>query len=837
MAFKKIKVDAPKNTSEWEWPLTTGIVGDQARLLPQLRQGNWSSQFSKFRVIQQNALNAGKSNVLFFADTKAALDFFKSNIIQRNAKAAVIIIKVEKSFFDQEKDWTKIDKLSKVWMDITGANGLFFVHPDKPIEQWYDEFIVELSHNKNVTDAIETLNDESVRAYISPQLNKQTRLSNYIIDLGHQLENTIAKDPSREIKVDFPGIGQKSFKQKDLGRFLAKNAAQFSYDHESGIANTVKDIKEKLEEPIIFEFLDIPAYQQADSSVGNVLYDYEYGSRRGSTSLPKREITAPPPAPRFFRAHVLNKSAKTIVTDYLIPKKKYSLKISIGPAEADWVNAEEAVPDAELFKDKKTRKVTIDLEIFLPHQEIPLHKKISLPREGNSNTASVDFTTATDTNIFEASIFAYHQSRLIQQLKFRIAIVASDTQPVIAKPELKTSVLLRKNLDNLSDRTAFSTSIVLPEETDEKKAVAGLHKKKPIGFRYSADMKNLVEKIRNTIEEIALFSEKTDLEDPDNIRLMIRLANQGHLLYSLYLDNLQLDGPLQLVSNNREYLPLDFAYTLRPPQKDASLCKNARKGLLDGKCNCSIPEEKQANYICPFGFWAFSRVVERHQFSRNLNGDEEDYIIRAEIQGPEHTLDILKNMLFASTRRVDNVVPESYQKMKESLTMNAANAHEATGWKEWKAKASDINPDTLVLVVHIEEDEDLGVDALEIADRDMLAQTHLDEYYLNTIDGKSTPFVVLIGCEAVNTNAYMFDTVSYVLRKGAAIVLSNFTKIKGEVATGIVQELVEVLKKEAHKTIRFGEIVLKLRQQLLAKGVMMSLTLLAHGDADWKVRV
>ena len=72
---------------------------------------------------------------------------------------------------------------------------------------------------------------------------------------------------------------------------------------------------------------------------------------------------------------------------------------------------------------------------------------------------------------------------------------------------------------------------------------------------------------------------------------------------------------------------------------------------------------------------------------------------------------------------------------------------------------------------------------------------------------------------------------------GAAIVISNFTKIRGRHAGPIVMKLLEFLKAHEEKEFTLGEIVLKLRQYLLAKGIMVGFSLTTLGDADWKIKI
>ena len=99
------------------------------------------------------------------------------------------------------------------------------------------------------------------------------------------------------------------------------------------------------------------------------------------------------------------------------------------------------------------------------------------------------------------------------------------------------------------------------------------------------------------------------------------------------------------------------------------------------------------------------------------------------------------------------------------------------------------------------------------------------------------PFVMMIGCEAVNMDEFGFDLSSQLMNVGAAMVMSNFTKIRGRQAAPIVIKMLEFLKANEGKEFTLGEIVLKLRQYLLAKGIMVGFSITTFGDADWKIKI
>jgi hypothetical protein len=501
--------------------------------------------------------------------------------------------------------------------------------------------------------------------------------------------------------------------------------------------------------------------------------------------------------------------------------------------------AEGEVDTTEFFEDEKVKQVTLKVEVRSTVSDKSLWGTIKLPREGDSNKAKFKINTGSSKKQFEAEIFLYHEDRLVQKNMLRIDIRKADAEGKPNKVVMKTEAMLRKNLDNLDGRRKFAGSIVIPDEKDVNKTTAGIIGNKPFGLLLNRAVNELMIKIRGFIEEAANDPESNqdDLNDPGNVTLLRRLAANGNILFEQHLKKTTLNGPLQIVSNRDDYTPLEFAYTFPPPNSDAKLCPNAKKALKQGKCqNCFKNKDEWQAHVCPFGFWGLSQVIERHNYKRKEDNDRSDYVIRSEPDKNEEPLRVLNNAFFAASNKVDNGNKGLVKKVNEAIKKNCASLTQASKWNEWKELVSTKKPDNIILIVHLEEDDNLGVKAFEIGD-ELLPITSFDGDYMNADGEKRTPFVILIGCEATDVKAYGFDAASQLIVDGAGIVLSNFTSIRGKHAGNIVIKLVELLKAAAGKEIDFGTIILRLKQQLLAEGLMVSLSLLSHGDADWKIKI
>jgi hypothetical protein len=229
-------------------------------------------------------------------------------------------------------------------------------------------------------------------------------------------------------------------------------------------------------------------------------------------------------------------------------------------------------------------------------------------------------------------------------------------------------------------------------------------------------------------------------------------------------------------------------------------------------------------------------VVERHSTAKTEAGGNADFSLMAEPSAGRNQLLVLHNTLFAASDKVEAATPGLNQQVANIISALSAHAEEADDWTEWTQKAQQ-NRDSLILLVHIEENKNLGEDQLEIGNAKFLIKNQLDHTRLQGAGSTQPPLVVLIGCEANDIENHGFDVAAQLINQGAAIVLTNFTKIRGRHAGPVAIKLVEFLAATRGQEFTFGEIVLKLRQHLLAAGLMASLALVAYGDADWKIKV
>jgi hypothetical protein len=854
--------------TDWEWPIRVAVAADSPGLLIKMRNSHLAKTLTSTYSARSNT---GKFDVLILENGFVASDF----LLKKKIKIAASVVLVA---LDKKKLNIELPYLADQLREKTNASAVIFFKTALPLNNWYDRLIAELSHDKGIATAVKSFNEKGTTSFITKSIDKETRLSNYVKKWLHQVSQAPVASKAK-VRVH---TRNDSFEMTvtEAIEFMNKNQGSLLYEFESRTGTTVANIKKALKKPTKNP---VKRYQAASGGGaakkavrskpkgGSVGIKYKAASKKatpgkaakaaprkaapkkaakknGMRSPAEEKMRAGRPALKPAKQRP-SKSQKSYLLaafrkprnaglekSFLLPNSTYHLFVKMGKEDISFLRAPVEVNKEEVFTDPGVKEVIVSLEVRINTMKKVLTGKITWPRDDDSSMAKFSVTTGSKARILEAEIIAYHKNRMLQKAVLRIEVRKATSQPTLEEATFKVEAILRDRVDSNDNGTQMDAVIIASAKTDSTKAMAGRFKNKPLKFRYTPQMQLLVNQIKTTLENITLAaSMPKKLNDPENIAVLYPLAIQGNKLYRYYLNSMPLNGPLQLVNNAGDYLPLDFAYTREAPSKGATLCEHAIKALQEGKCKgCVKNKADERKYICPFGFWALSQVVERHEYASG-GGNGNDYILKSVPDSRKNTLSILKSALHGSSEKVDDAARGLRKKVNKFITDNCTRSTYARNWKEW-AKAVPGRPDSLILIVHVEADPASTDTTMEIG-ADPLGQLELDERYIPAAPGKSGPFIILIGCETTNTGLYLFGIVTELFLRGASVVLSNITSIVADQAAAMVMELIDLLKKQSGKSLSFGETMLKLRQQLMAKGILAGLGLISHGDTKWNIKV
>lgn len=544
--------------------------------------------------------------------------------------------------------------------------------------------------------------------------------------------------------------------------------------------------------------------------------------RRGDEPAPQEEKS------RILQAGIFQETGDAAITDHLRPDTAYLARVNIGPPEQGFLRGG-LIPEDIIFADPASQEEQIDIH-FIAEGHTPQKSTLLLPRQGKSNELAFPFRTHSASDNFSCDIIAVHKNRVIQWIALRAVVTDATGGGLIIKAN--PVICTRSQLDNLADRATFSGLLIVGDE-DSDGHIKVSFQNQPISLYSNDGIKDRMDIIKGKIQSASLNKQDfpNELANPNMVNLLRELAIHGEQLFGGFAGDTDIAGPVQIIAYRKDFVPANFVYNLPPPADDAPLCEHAVEALNSGKClDCFDKKSNSGTHICPFGFWGLSKVIEYHSVDRAAGqAGNGDFVFQSEPSAGREILHILDNVIHGSSRRVDALTPGTRESIKRSIS-SCATLHYASDWTQWVNLTTAHKPDSIFLIVHTEKDQ-YQISRMEI-EADFLSQNRLTEQH---VFKPRRPLAVVIGCSTSNITDQGFDIGNEFIRKGAAIVISNFSKILSNDAAMIVGDLIDLLKAEKGKTVRFGEVVLRLKQRMLAKGVLVGMSLVTYGDADWQI--
>ena len=431
---------------------------------------------------------------------------------------------------------------------------------------------------------------------------------------------------------------------------------------------------------------------------------------------------------------------------------------------------------------------------------------IFLPRTGTSRPCTFGVQLPVDLDLFEAQIQVYHRNRMIQLALLRGAVVADPDQAgPDARIELELAVI-RPGTADLGNREQFDLAVARTGAH-----TTGVSDEELVLFDNDR-IEGVVPTLTAILESIATgeAARRGDLADPDVVEHLRALAFQGRELDEAIGEPLRdqlgdrpLDRVQVLVESASDFLPIELVYGFPTPSTDAGLCPGWKDALLTGRCE-SDHEAKGprhlADTVCPLGFWALSKVIERQVVGaeswaqQGLRGVE--FAIRSHPSAERMSLRPPSVALFAASNRVDEVKKGQIGGVLKTLERIADTATYAETWDGWVEAVGRNSPTLLVLLSHTKELQRNA--ALEIGEDQACLLAQLNGDYIKGSSG-DRPVVLLLGCETAVTDFGLQTFVSKFQDLGAALVVGTIASVLGQraapVARTIATELASASKR------------------------------------------
>ena len=507
------------------------------------------------------------------------------------------------------------------------------------------------------------------------------------------------------------------------------------------------------------------------------------------------------------------------------PAWQYRVFVRIGMPDRGWASVEKPFPSPS---ETETHELTVLFwePTVSPDPQIQL---LRLPPKGNSSEVRFAFPAAEGLKSIAARITVIHKNRVLQTGLLRASLPAlSWTFELDAAP--------RTRLEGLSGRSRFDLALVLNHDAEGIPRMTAVSDDRavviPVG---ESAVEALTRALGDQISRIAARPERYEtLRSEGTEELLRTLAQHGGLLHQ-YLSGFEMLGRLEPEAAGHQprihltaarpdsFFPVELLYRFEIPEDTARLCPHALTALEQGACPAECPSEKSET-VCPLGFWGMCRVIERHNHRLVDKRPAAGFDLRPEPTRPRSRLDVSGKALLAASDAASRHDAGAVQNLLDALRRRGP-AEEVKSWKDWSARVTADHPRLLVLLPHHERKD--GFEVLEIGNEDALKFVKPGHVHAGSI-------VLLMGCET-NLAKIAFDSfvIQFILN-GAAIVVSTIATILGRHASPATARLVELLDEEAREQdSTFGEVMLRLRQKLVAEQTPMALGLTAYGDADW----
>ncbi len=561
---------------------------------------------------------------------------------------------------------------------------------------------------------------------------------------------------------------------------------------------------------------------------------------------------------RFIQAQVFDTQQDGLrrVDGAFVAGVQYTTRVRIGPADQSWLTPKKEFPDHLLPPEESYM-----LQVFFSE---PSHvpevqtSTIELRQRGPSTECNFIFSVKKEIPVFEGRIIIAYKNRILQTALLKGEVVESFARTGMSQSvRLEVEAVIRPTVAGLSGRPKFDLALLINHGSDNRNRLTKLADDHA-AVRDIEGIQVSIRNIQERLESAARAIADADIAGTGTLRsdeteaLLNFLAYHGRILYDAIITD-QVDagwlprhpGRVQLVSARAEaFLPLEFLYEKPVPSLDARLCPRAEHALQEGKCqDCLLPNDATSSpYICPIGFWCLSRVIERHAHdtSYGMMAGSSDYFMQAEPVEDRTILHVLRTCLYGASDRVDNVVPGQRQQFLNTLNSVSGNSGIMVSmWNDWANEVAAKHPTFLILMPHTLEDERLKAPVMEIGSSDRLISGYIKPNYVCASPEDEPPIVALLGCETMVPYSRYMGFVPQFRRNGAAVVLCTLTTVLGRHVVPIAQKLVEELKAELEEaqghTVSFGDVLLNVRRKVMLKGLPIVLSLIAFGDADWRL--
>lgn len=754
----------------WRWPLRVGVAAspDAARLVDEANgQGQFPDQYS-VRIV--DAAEEADLDLLVIDEDLAEHPLAHAG--------AVIVVGSEIAAGDAQALATRLDRGRSI------ESGAIIATPDRVLG-WLELVVRHLSHDRPFDAAIGIVRPDAVITG-DPRFLAITAIRNWNLQVDQQLRDRLQiVPPFADIARTVPFDSENQGGHVTAGQVSAVEAAN----------HTTVEIRG-----------DVP---------------------RAAARPPAAPLEPRPQTTDQRSLHAAVAAPKGFVrTDGFIGGVRSTLRVCIAK------QVDEPAVRADARFTNPVRGVAIDLDVVIqpgwPRAKAA-RRKLHLPAVKDSEWTE-PFVITVPKRLGQAEIFItiMWQGRAVQSAVLSGPVLRRDAQPGPEAMKLAVDVSTPASVppDAADARPPADASFVIiplkgkPQVFDAGRGV-------PIA---SDDLERANKNVSKDLVE-AFQNPPTDLASAAHP--LAKLATRGSLLR----DNLRgrdksfYDDAtwVHVTSYGGDRVPFELIYEHPMPDSfDVPVCPTALAGAQECASNC--PDRKRSDCVCPFGFWATTKVVERRLHTAER---------RQTIVSSQRKVAVRKGSAVAVTPKANADDPTAADRIGTAVTgFSDPGTCAITATWDSLEKAVTQPCNLVVLVTHTiapeDPDDDLSTQ-LELGKEAKFVR-NIDKRYFNPTPNEPGPIVLALGCDTNEVQASYASLVQRLHSFGVEIVVSAISQIPGKEVADFVQRLVDVLAvllaDGTNEPKRFGAVMTAARRATLLRGDVLALALTASGDGD-----
>lgn len=531
---------------------------------------------------------------------------------------------------------------------------------------------------------------------------------------------------------------------------------------------------------------------------------------------PAPTVVPPEPTPRLVppddrRLHAIVRcaprtGARKKVTDRFVPGAEHDIRVRIAREEAPG-----AVSAATPFPSPTPgQAVKLDVSIIVGSQRTK--RILTLPATADSKwTPSVRFVVPADAAAFAVHVEVAYHRRVIQSA-------------TLSGAPFELSIDISEPAATVGQREAAQASITIVDGPEGAPTVLDLD-----ADAGSVNDVQIIQATKDLRRELLAAFLNPPASLAEAAGPLTKLAVRGRILYD------RLAGPAGAYHDADEWIhvnafskhdvPIELVYWHPMPSSDerVPVCPEALGGAT--RCDGHCAHRNDPDVVCPFGFWATSKVIERRRHVRDRTNT---------LPGAQRTVTPTRSSVVGVSVKADEVDATSSTRIIQALGHAVAAAAVVRSWRELE-QAAATRPQLLVLVTHTIEPQsgDVLGTSLEL-NGDLRPIHRIDEAFINPGRQQPGPVVLALGCDTNTVTAGYTDLVVNLHNACAEVVLSALSPIPGQGVADFLERFMPLLKAHlgAAGKHRFGAVMLAARRATIAQGDLMALALSATGDAD-----